>query len=181
MPGVFGQGRMASTQVYPSSETSPEPVEVAVAWEAVLTLRRDARAGPLAFPRELPLGRETLTVMADGTWRLTARPSPEAAALLDLYLPLAAVAHRRSFVLAHLAQSLDGRIATKSGASQWLTGAADLLHTHRLRALADAVIVGAGTVFQDDPRLTVRHCSGEQPVRVVLDPGLGLPAERRYQ
>jgi riboflavin-specific deaminase-like protein len=88
------------------------------------------------------------------------------------------VPHRRGFVLAHLAQSLDGRIATSAGVSQWLTGEADLLHTHRLRALADAVIVGSGTVHHDDPRLTVRHCAGDQPVRVVLDPRLGLPPER---
>jgi riboflavin-specific deaminase-like protein len=133
----------------------------------------------VAFPRELPLGGETLTVAADGRWRLTAAPAPEVAALLDLYLPLAAVLRGRDFVLAHLAQSLDGRIATAAGASQWLTGSADLLHTHRLRALADAVIVGAGTVYHDDPRLTVRHCAGDQPVRVVLDPGLGLAPERR--
>ena len=179
VPGVFGLRPMASTQINPSADPPPEPSEVAVAWDAVLALRRDARAGPLAYPRELPLGRETLTVMADGAWRLTGVPAPDAAALLDLYLPLAAVAHRRSFVLAHLAQSLDGRIATMAGASQWLTGSADLLHTHRLRALADAVIVGAGTVYHDDPRLTVRLCRGEQPVRVVLDPGFGLPAERR--
>src|SRR5581483_374960 len=94
------------------------------------------------------------------------------------YLPLALRPHRHSFVLAHLAQSLDGRIATMGGESQWLTGEADQHHTHRLRALADAVIVGAGTVRQDNPRLTVRHCSGDQPVRVVLDASLALPRER---
>ncbi|HXA71921.1 MAG TPA: RibD family protein, partial [Stellaceae bacterium] len=92
--------------------------------------------------------------------------------------PLALVPHRHSFVLAHLAQSLDGRIATAGGESQWLTGEADLCHTHRLRALADAVIVGANTVRQDNPRLTVRHCSGDQPVRVVLDANLALPRDR---
>src|SRR5262249_16287059 len=79
---------------------------------------------------------------------------------------------------AHLAQSLDGRIATSGGESQWLTGEADQCHSHRLRALADAVIVVAGTVRQDNPRLTVRHCSGDQPVRLVLDGNLGFPAHR---
>lgn len=83
------------------------------------------------------------------------------------------------FVYAHIAQSLDGRIATLGGASRWISGPLDILHTHRLRALADAVIVGAGTVLHDDPQLTVRHCVGPSPVRVVIDRERRLPAERR--
>jgi riboflavin-specific deaminase-like protein len=51
-----------------------------------------------------------------------------------------------------------------------LSGEGDLLHTHRMRALADAVVVGAGTVHLDDPQLTVRRCAGRHPVRVVIDP-----------
>jgi riboflavin-specific deaminase-like protein len=76
-------------------------------------------------------------------------------------------------VIGRLAQTLDGRIATASGSSQWIGGEGDILHTHRLRALCDAVVVGAGTVRHDDPRLTTRECVGPDPVRVVLD------AERR--
>ena len=72
-------------------------------------------------------------------------------------------------VVGRLAQTLDGRIATTSGSSQWIGGAGDILHTHRLRALCHAVVVGAGTVRHDDPRLTTRHCAGPDPVRVVLD------------
>ena len=72
-------------------------------------------------------------------------------------------------VVGRLAQTLDGRIATLSGSSQWIGGPGDLLHTHRLRALCHAVVVGAGTVRSDDPRLTTRDCSGPHPVRVVLD------------
>jgi len=101
-----------------------------------------------------------------------ARPralSDEAMALLDLYAPLC-LGPARPRVLAHLAQSVDGRIATADGASQFLTGAEDLDHTHRLRALFDAVLVGAGTVFNDDPRLTTRRVPGPSPVRVILDP-----------
>ena len=70
---------------------------------------------------------------------------------------------RASFAIGHLAQSLDGRIATTSGMSRWLSGAADLLHTHRMRALADAVVVGVNTVLLDDPQLTVRRCAGAEP------------------
>ncbi len=71
--------------------------------------------------------------------------------------------------LGRIAQTLDGRIATASGRSFWISGPEDILHTHRLRALFDAVIVGAGTVRADDPLLTTRHCPGPSPVRVVID------------
>jgi diaminohydroxyphosphoribosylaminopyrimidine deaminase/5-amino-6-(5-phosphoribosylamino)uracil reductase len=98
---------------------------------------------------------------------------PAAAALLDLYLPYAEVPRGRSFIVGHLGQSLDGRIATPAGVSRWVTGEDDLIHTHRMRALADAILVGSGTVCHDDPQLTVRRCGGRHPVRVVID------AERR--
>jgi riboflavin-specific deaminase-like protein len=92
----------------------------------------------------------------------------------QLYWPLCLAYHRRglhdSFTIGHLAQSLDGRIATNGGVSRWLSGVADLLHTHRMRALADAVLVGVNTVLHDNPRLTVRRCAGNHPVRVVIDP-----------
>jgi len=90
--------------------------------------------------------------------------------LFDLYSPLCRMGRNQPFAIAHLGQSLDGRIATSAGISRWVTGDADLVHTHRLRALADAVIVGAGTVRHDDPKLTVRRCPGDHPVRVVIDP-----------
>ena len=151
---------------------------MAVAWEAVMALRRRGRERAFGFPLELPLGEGLLTVTRGGGWRVEPEPPAEVLQLLALYLSLALVPHRHSFVLAHLAQSLDGRIATSGGESQWLTGEADIRHTHRLRALADAVIIGAGTVRQDNPRLTVRHCSGDQPVRVVLDANLALPEDR---
>lgn len=150
----------------------------AEAWEAVVALRRRGRKQALGFPLEMPLGEALLTIARGGGWRIEPNAPAEVTELLALYLPLALVPHGHGFALAHLAQSLDGRVATASGDSQWLTGEADQRHTHHLRALADAVIVGAGTVRQDNPRLTVRHCSGDQPVRVVLDANLALPADR---
>ncbi|HUN48174.1 MAG TPA: RibD family protein [Stellaceae bacterium] len=128
---------------------------------------------------DLDIAGTPIHIAANRAWQGGAALPPAAAGVLDLYLPLALVPARRSFVLAHLAQSLDGRIATSGGSSQWLTGPEDLCHTHRLRALADAVIVGAATVRQDDPRLTVRRCPGDQPVRVVLDTNLTLAADRQ--
>lgn len=83
------------------------------------------------------------------------------------------------WVLAHLGQSLDGRIATASGKSHYVTGRENIVHLHRLRALADCVLVGAGTVAADDPALTVRHVPGCNPVRAVIDPLGRLPADRK--
>lgn len=84
-----------------------------------------------------------------------------------LYGPLLDVGP--TLAVAHLGQSLDGRIATASGASRYVTGEQDILHNHRMRALCDAVLVGAGTVRYDDPQLTVRLCAGRNPVRVIVD------------
>jgi riboflavin-specific deaminase-like protein len=97
-----------------------------------------------------------------------------------LFAPLLApVPAGRSFVLGRVAQSLDGYIATRVGESVWISGPDDLRHTHRLRSLADAVIVGAKTVRADNPRLTTRLVDGPSPVRVVLDPDRRLDAGYR--
>ncbi|RZU98068.1 RibD family protein [Spiribacter vilamensis] len=84
------------------------------------------------------------------------------------YAPLVRPVTERPRVVAQLGQSLDGRIATPTGHSHYVTGEADRAHLHRLRALCDAVLVGAGTVVADDPRLTVRAVEGPNPTRVVV-------------
>ena len=91
-------------------------------------------------------------------------------ALIDLYLPICSATDANPITVGHLGQSLDGFIATHSGESQYVTGEENILHLHRMRALCDAVVVGAGTVAADDPQLTTRHVSGPSPLRVVLDP-----------
>lgn len=90
--------------------------------------------------------------------------------LLDLYLPISSANAARPIIVGHLGQSLDGFIATPSGDACFVTGPQNILHLHRLRALCDAVIVGARTVENDNPRLTTRLVSGDNPLRVVLDP-----------
>lgn len=92
---------------------------------------------------------------------------------------IADVPERRSFVVAQLGQSLDGRIATATGDSRYINRAAALDHLHRLRAAVDAVVVGVGTVVADDPQLTVRRIPGRNPARVVLDPRGRLPPDAR--
>ncbi len=113
------------------------------------------------------------------TWRRLLRRSPADAGLSPLYGPLLTGRPGDRLVLGRIAQSLDGRIATTSGASRWISGPDDIAHTHRLRALFDAVVVGARTVRADDPRLTTRAVEGPSPVRVVLDPRRRLDA--RFQ
>ncbi|MGW2632976.1 RibD family protein [Streptomyces chattanoogensis] len=134
-----------------------EALDAATAWDRLRRVRtvEDAEAAGLV----------------PGRWAQHA--SPEAAQLADRYLPLCLAGPRTVF--AQLGQSLDGFIATRTGDADYVTGEEDRRHLHRLRALADAVIVGAGTATADDPRLTVRACAGDNPVRVVLDPHGRVP------
>jgi diaminohydroxyphosphoribosylaminopyrimidine deaminase / 5-amino-6-(5-phosphoribosylamino)uracil reductase len=99
--------------------------------------------------------------------------------MFDLYRPLLDLGIGERYLLGHLGQSLDGRIATNSGDSCFINGQQNLIHMHRLRALCDAVLVGAGTVVADDPQLTTRLVPGPHATRVVLDPSRRLtPAYR---
>jgi diaminohydroxyphosphoribosylaminopyrimidine deaminase / 5-amino-6-(5-phosphoribosylamino)uracil reductase len=88
---------------------------------------------------------------------------------------------RRPFVILKSGASLDGKIATRTGESRWITGEAARGAAHRLRALADAVMVGAGTVERDDPALTARGVGkGLSPRPVVVDGRLKISPRARF-
>jgi riboflavin-specific deaminase-like protein len=88
----------------------------------------------------------------------------------EVFGPLRSGSTDDLMVMGQLGQSLDGRIATNSGHSQYINCDAGLDHLHRLRALMDAVVIGVGTALVDNPQLTVRRVAGPHPARVILDP-----------
>jgi len=83
------------------------------------------------------------------------------------------------FVTLKFAQTLDGRIATATHQSRWISSPDSRSFTHSLRSIHDAILVGAGTVMHDDPELTVRHVRGRNPMRIVVDSCLQLPLEAK--
>ena len=165
------------------------PLDPEQVWLLLLALRRTIRTLSMV-PDRFGLGLDTeqavilsaddpatwVTVCTDGSWTARVPMSETSAELLDLYLPVALAGRSRPLTVAHLGQSLDGRIATTNGASCHINGPENLTHLHRMRALCDAIVVGAGTVECDDPQLTTRRVPGPHPVRVVLDPRRRLAA-----
>lgn len=141
------------------------PIDAPEAWRILCAWRASAQTGDR--------GIDDVAVGADGAWHTERAVHANAAQLFDTLLPLACGGP--SWVVAQIGQSLDGYIATASGDSRYVTGRASRIHLHRLRALADAVVVGVGTVAADDPALTVRHVPGRNPARVVLDPNARAP------
>ena len=83
----------------------------------------------------------------------------------------------RPLVSLKLAQTLDGRVATATGHSQWITGISSRTRVHQMRAEADAIMTGSGTARADNPSLTVRHVSGPDPRRFVMDRTGTLPPD----
>ncbi|WP_376696818.1 RibD family protein [Wenzhouxiangella sp. EGI_FJ10305] len=122
--------------------------------------------------RTTPAG--AITLFASGRWQSDGKLGEPSRMLLDSLAPLATA---KRMAIAQLGQSLDGRIATASGHSHYINGTPARTHLHRLRALVDAVVIGAGTACADHPRLTVRHVAGPDPIRVVIDPRGRVPAE----
>lgn len=143
------------------------PIDEHTAWRLVRAVRPGLTGEELTrTPHDRPPDAQ-LQVTPSGSWHLAAPVTRAAHDLIDLYLPLQ---QRADLVIAQWGQSLDGRIATHTGHSHYVTGPEDICRLHRLRALVDAVVVGCNTVAADNPRLTVRLAEGSNPARIVLDP-----------
>ena len=120
----------------------------------------------------------------DGSWTTIPNSFRGAAGSLpqpwqEIFGPLRRGTVDELVVVGQCGQSIDARIATPSGDSHYVNGAAGLDHLHRLRALVDAVVIGVGTAIADDPQLTVRRVSGPNPARVIIDPQGRLPLHAR--
>ncbi|MBO4779576.1 MAG: bifunctional diaminohydroxyphosphoribosylaminopyrimidine deaminase/5-amino-6-(5-phosphoribosylamino)uracil reductase RibD [Selenomonadaceae bacterium] len=89
------------------------------------------------------------------------------------------VTRKLPFVTLKFACSLDGKIATVNGESQWISGEESRKFGHHLRDINDAILVGAGTVLADDPSLTTRLVEGKNPVRVIVDSNARTPLDSK--
>ena len=186
--------RMRPTARPPDSADSPDAALLR-AWRAVLNAaawtrgEAEASKAPMSFgvaasgslERAADANHAWLRWQPSEGWTVGIAAPAAVHALLDLYLPMCAASAVRPLTVGHLGQSLDGHIATESGDSYYVTGPANVLHLHRMRALCDAVVIGAETVARDDPQLTVRLAEGANPLRVILDPrGRLRPARRVF-
>ena len=180
-----------------SFEQNPQPSSVACGpevlqqvWRLLLALAESRQADAMPqTPAGIKLashGRLVTTHRGDRTalliWDETGLHSgpyqpPPVSDLVALYAPLFPAAAGSPVIVAHLGQSIDAQIATLSDDSDFINGRADIVHLHRMRALCDAVVVGARTAIADNPRLTTRLVDGNHPVRVIIDPDRRTPPD----
>ena len=133
----------------------------------------------LSDPNPLVAGRGIHLLTAAGIEVTTGICEDEARRQNEIFLKW--VTTKRSFVTLKTAMTLDGKIASHTGASQWITGAAARARVHAYRNEYDAILVGIGTVLADDPSLTTRleHGTGKNPLRIVLDSEARTPLDAK--
>ena len=135
----------------------------------------------VADPNPLVNGRGTAMLRAAGITTHVGLCETESRQLNQPFFKL--MTHSLPYVTAKFAASLDGKIATRNGNSQWITGPAARDYGHTLRDCTDAILVGAGTVVADDPQLTTRLAdktrNPKHPLRVIVDSRGRVPASAR--
>ncbi|MCL2766590.1 MAG: bifunctional diaminohydroxyphosphoribosylaminopyrimidine deaminase/5-amino-6-(5-phosphoribosylamino)uracil reductase RibD [Peptococcaceae bacterium] len=130
-------------------------------------------------PNPLVSGEGLRQLREGGVEVITGVLEEEAIALNEVFIKF--ITTKRPFVVSKAAMSIDGKIATYTGQSQWITGAAARAYGHQLRDRYDAILVGRGTVLADNPSLTTRleHGVGRDPVRIILDSGANTSPEAK--
>ena len=173
--------RLLSANPHKSAQLSDLGIEITARLPLPVTVHAE-NAFYLATKRNR-MGHDSVRSLPDVWSELLQGTVPKRAAagadglLLDRYGSL--VAAGPTITIAQLAQSADGFIASRTGDANYVSGVEDREHLHRLRALMDAVVVGAQTVSADDPQLTTRTVQGPSPVRVIIDPRGRIPWDAR--
>jgi diaminohydroxyphosphoribosylaminopyrimidine deaminase/5-amino-6-(5-phosphoribosylamino)uracil reductase len=130
-------------------------------------------------PNPLVAGRGVETMQKAGIITTVGIMEKEANRLNEVFNKFITTA--KPFVVLKCAMSLDGKIATRTGHSQWITGSEARQFGHKLRDQYDAIMVGIGTVLADNPLLTTRlqHSQGKNPLRIILDSNARIPLESK--
>lgn len=168
------KGRAKGATLYVTLEPCCHQGRTAPCTEAIIAAGIKRVIAAVKDPNPIVNGRGVRTLRRKGVEVTLGLSGKEARALNEPYF----FYHekQRPLVIVKSAHSLDGRIATKTGDSKWITSKEARRYAHQLRAEVDAVIVGAETVRTDDPKLTVRHVKGKQPYRIVVTSSGKLPA-----
>jgi diaminohydroxyphosphoribosylaminopyrimidine deaminase/5-amino-6-(5-phosphoribosylamino)uracil reductase len=125
-------------------------------------------------PHPLVAGQGIARLRSGGVWVQTGLLEKEGARLNRFFFH--AISKKRPFITLKWAQTRDGFLARSDGSSKWISGPESRQMVHKMRAEHQAIWVGGNTLLTDNPALTVRNWSGKNPVRIVADPGLGLPS-----
>ena len=128
-------------------------------------------------PNPLVSGRGVKKLQAAGIEVITGVLAEESSRLNEIFMKY--IVKKEPFVVMKAAMSLDGKIATRTGESQWITGPAARERVHQLRSALTGIMVGVQTVIMDDPQLTSRLPGGKNPVRIIVDSTLCIPLEAK--
>jgi len=175
----FGEGAARGATAYVTLEPCAHHGGTPPCTDAFIRAGIARVVAPLTDPDPRVAGKGFATLRAAGIAVEIGPGAREASALLAPYLRMRRTG--RPTVTLKLATTLDGRIATRTGRSQWITGSAARHRVHLMRARADAILTGIGTVLADDPALDVRlpGMEGTSPVPVIADRALRTPPTAR--